>query len=346
MVLVKLNIDMIIVRAPLRMSFVGGGTDLPDFYRKYPGRVISTSIDKFVYLSINPSYFINKFIIKYQSTETVDDPMELKHDRFRAALVEMKIKKGIELGSFADIPGKTGLGSSSSFTVALIKGLNALLGKTMSKSEAAEAACRLEIDILKEPIGKQDQYAAAFGGFNIFQFNPDNTVDVEPVLLGFKKRSLFEKNLLLFFTGITRQAASVLGEQRTKIEQNFETYKKMSDSVYEFRDRLLGGDMRGLAAMLHEGWLRKRSLASNVSSSLIDLLYQKGIDNGAWGGKILGAGGGGCLLLIADPERHPGIREGMKKIAEENNLADFKEIPIKFTQSGTDILFNTDHYQV
>jgi len=335
---------MIIVRAPLRISFVGGGTDLPDFYNRYPGRVISTTIDKFVYLAINPKYLEDKFIIKYQSVEIVGHPSELSHSRLRHALLDLGItKNGLEISSFSDIPAKTGLGSSSSFSVALLKGLNTYLGKTISKEDAAKAACRLEIDLLKEPIGKQDQYAAAFGGFNVIEFSTDGSVTVDPVLLDYKKLKCLEDHLILFFTGITRDASSVLSEQSSKIEENFETYQKMSDSVFEFRDKLISGNIQGIANMLHQGWLSKKSLASNVSNSLIDDMYQVGLNAGAWGGKILGAGGGGCLLLLAEPKQHNKIKEAMSELATSKSLVDFKEIPIKFTKSGTDVLFNAMH---
>ena len=333
---------MIIVRAPLRISFVGGGTDLPDFYHQYPGRVISTTIDKFIYLAINPIYSSTKTIVKYSILETVNHPSELKHDRFRTALLDMKIEKGIEIGTYADIASKTGLGSSSSFSVALMKGLNAYIGKTISRTEAAEAASHLEIDLLKEPIGKQDQYAAAYGGFNIYQFNADNSVTIEPLLLDFKKRADLEDHMLLFYTGITRDAGTVLGEQRAVIEKNFETYKQMSDSVYTFRDLVLKGDIKGLSAMLHEGWLRKKSLASGISNALIDTLYEAGMTNGAWGGKILGAGGGGCLLFIAPPDRHAAITSVLKNLTAAQALNEAQEIAFQCTQSGTDVLFNTN----
>ncbi len=333
---------MIIVRAPLRVSFVGGGTDLADFYTRYPGRVISTTIDKYIYLVINPAYRMNDYILKYQITEKVANPRDIVHNRFRAALLEFGMtEKGVEIGTFADVPAKTGLGSSSSFTVALIKGLNAYFGRTISSIQAAEEACRLEIEVLQEPIGKQDQYAAAFGGFNIFQFNSDGTVDREPVLVDYRVKANFEDHLLLFFTGITRNASDVLTDQRSKIEKNFNTYKQMSDSVYEFRDKLLSGDIRGLADMLHEAWLRKKSLSNNISNSSIDLLYESGIKAGAWGGKILGAGGGGCVLFIAPPEKHGIIRDEIKKVAQANQLNDSKMIPISFTQSGANIIFNS-----
>lgn len=336
---------MIIVRAPLRMSFVGGGTDLPDFYHQYPGRVLSATINKYVYVLINPTPLIDKFTVKYQKTELVDHPKDIENTRVKAALLDLDITKmGIEIGSFADLPAKTGLGSSSSFAVALLKGLNAYLGKTLSKEEAAEAASRLEIEILHEPIGKQDQYAASFGGFNIFQFNPDDSVDVESILLDYKKKLELEDHLLLFYTGITRPASNVLTDQKSKIDKHLDTYKQMADSVFEFNERLLEGDIQGMAKMLHEGWLKKKTLSQNVSNSLIDDLYNAGIEAGAWGGKILGAGGGGCVLFFAPPETHKKVRNKMQEFFKKNELVDGKEIPVRFTQAGTDILLNNQYH--
>ena len=336
---------MINARAPLRISFVGGGTDMPAFFNRYPGRVISTTIDKYVYLVINSAYLLNEFIIKYQTTEIVKHPREFTHNRFRAALLDYGLtERGVEIGSFADLPAKTGLGSSSSFSVALIKALNAYLGKTISKVEAAEAACRLEIELCNEPIGKQDQYAAAFGGFNLFQFNSDGTTEIEPLLVSYQTRSKLADHLLLFFTGITRSASTILANQQTKIEENFTTYQAMSDSVFSFREKLLAGDIKGVAEMLHQGWLRKKSLSKEISNNFIENLYETGITNGSWGGKILGAGGGGCLLFLAPPEKHDVIRQAIFKIAGANGLADFREIPINFTQSGADIIFNENRY--
>ncbi len=334
---------MIIVRAPLRISFVGGGTDLPGFYQQYPGRVLSTTIDNYVYLVINPAYRMSNYLIKYQVTENIGSPYEIKHDRFRAAILDLEIPGGIEMGTFADLPAKTGLGSSSSFSVALMMGLNIVNGKNISREEAARLACRLEIDLLKEPIGKQDQYAAAYGGLNVMQFNQDETVDVDPVLIDYKKRIQFESHLLLFFTGITRNASDVLHDQQKIMGQKFETYKQMSDSVLTFKEKLLDGDFRGMAEMLHEGWLRKKSLSNGISNLLIDTMYDTGIKAGAWGGKVLGAGGGGCLLFLAPPDKHASIRIAFEQFAKENNLHGFTEIPVKFTQSGANIVFNSLH---
>lgn len=334
---------MIIVRTPLRISFVGGGTDLPGFYEQYQGRVLSATIDKFVYLAIKPVPLVNDFVLKYQITETVKHPREFKNDRVREALLDYGlVNDGVEIASFADIPAKTGLGSSSSFSVALMMGLNAFSGKKISKERAAEEACRLEIDLLKEPIGKQDQYAAAFGGFNVLQFNKGGRVDVEPIFLDFKKQHDLEKHMLLFFTGISRPAASVLRGQSVAINDKIATYKEMSDSVPVFRSKLLAGDIRGMAEMLNEAWMKKKGLATNVSNSLIDELYEGGLGAGAWGGKVLGAGGGGCILFLAPPEQHDMIRAAVSERAQKNSLAEFKEIPVKFTKLGANVLFDAN----
>lgn len=331
---------MIIARAPTRISFVGGGTDLASFYSHYPGRVISTAIDKYSYVTINHPPLVKKVAARYATSELVDHPSELKNDRIRAALLSFGIENKIDIGNFSDVPVKAGLGSSSSFVAALIKGLSTHIGKRIDKQEVAAAASRLEIELLKEPIGKQDQYAAAFGGFNIFQFNPDETVEVFPVRMDFKKRLDFENHIFLFFTGITRPASSVLTEQKSRTAENIETLKKMSDSVFDFRDKLLSGDFEGLGGMLNEGWLMKKTLASNVSNKLIDDFYNAGMIHGAWGGKILGAGGGGCVLFIVPPEKRSSLKGAMSAIAQKNDLLDSGEIPVRFVQAGAEILMN------
>lgn len=333
---------MIIVRAPMRISFVGGGTDIADFYHKHPGRVISTAIDKYVYVAINRTPLISKISARYGITETVEHSSLLEHTRIKAALLDLEIYKGLEIASFASLPSKTGLGSSSSFSVALLKGLYAYSGKKLTKEELAEAACRLEIKLVGEPIGKQDQYAATFGGFNVFQFNRDDTVDVHPVLLNYKSKLAFEDHLLLFFTGLTRTASSVLTEQKKNTGKNLQTLKKMANSVDEFSERLLKEDFKGLGKMLHEGWLMKKRLASNMSNSLIDDMYGIGMKNGAWGGKVLGAGGGGCILFITPPAKKKIIREKMKMFARKHELYGITEIPVHFVQSGAEILYNGD----
>jgi D-glycero-alpha-D-manno-heptose-7-phosphate kinase len=334
---------MIVVRAPLRISFVGGGTDLPDFYSRYPGRVISTAIDKFVYVVLNRTPLIDKVSARYSLSETVDRAADLQHTRIRAALVDAKIEKGIEIASFATLPAKTGMGSSSSFSVALVKALKTYQGQKIDKASLAEAASRLEIELLNEPIGKQDQYAAAFGGFNVFEFNPDGSVAVKPVLIDYKTRLAFEDRIILFFTGMTRDAASVLTEQKANIDKKFETLKTMADSVPEFEALLVKGDFAGMGAMLHEGWMRKKSLSTNGSNGAIQKLYDAGMAAGAWGGKLLGAGGGGCILFLAPPEKKAEIRAALAATAQAAQLADAKEIPVSFIQAGAEILHNSDH---
>jgi D-glycero-alpha-D-manno-heptose-7-phosphate kinase len=330
---------MIVVRAPMRISFVGGGTDLPDFYRRSPGAVISTAIDKFVFVVINRTPLIDKVSARYSISETVDHASQLQHTRIRAALLDLGIEKGLEIASFASLPAKTGIGSSSSFSVALMKGLHAYLGRNIGAAEAAEAASRLEIELVGEPIGKQDQYAAAFGGFNVFRFQSDGSVDVEPVLLDYRKRLALEQHVTVFFTGITRFASTVLGEQKANIDSKFDTLRDMAAMVPEFKRRLEDGDFEAIARMLHEGWLRKKGLASGVSNAVIDCLYETGLRAGAWGGKVLGAGGGGCLLFIAPPDRRECIRKAVFDLARSSNLPDFKEIPMRFVQSGAEALY-------
>jgi len=331
---------MIIVRAPLRISFVGGGSDLPDFYKTYPGRVISTTFNKYVYVAINSTPIIENVTARYSKFEIVSHARELKNDRMRAALLDLGIYKNIDIATFSDLPVKTGLGGSSSFSVALLKGLYTYLGEKTDSRNIAEAACRLEIELLKEPIGKQDQYASAFGGFNVFQFNADDTVDAEPVFLDYKKRLDFENHLLLFFTGITRLDSSVLKGQKKNIPKRLDTLKRMSDSVEEFKKQLLNGNFERLGELIHENWKNKRTLASNVSSSFIDNLYEVGIKNGAWGGKILGAGGGGCILFIVPPKSKELVRAAIRRRARKEGLKNLREISVSFVQSGVEILMN------
>lgn len=337
---------MILTRAPMRISFVGGGTDLPDFYHQYPGRVISTAIDKFVHIAINRTPLVDMISVRYNITETVGHPSELQHTRIRAALMDMGIMKGLEVASFATLPVKTGLGSSSSFSVALIKALSVYNGEKIDRAELAEAASRLEIQLVGEPIGKQDQYAAALGGFNVLQFNSDDTVTVRPVLLDFKARLALEDRLMLFYTGITRNASSVLSEQKANINKKFETLKAMADSVPEFEARLVAADYPAMGKMLSDGWMQKKSLSSNATTPAIEAVYAAGMNVGAWGGKLLGAGGGGCVLFLVPPEKKVAVREAVARVAKAEALVDLREIPVHFIQSGAEVLHNSDHNSV
>ena len=335
---------MIVVRAPLRISFVGGGTDLPDFYRLHGGSVISSAIDKYIYLVIHHTPLTKAVRAYYAEKEVVNHARELTNARIREALLDLGIHNNIEITSLSHVPGQTGLGGSSSFSVALVKGLHAYQGKKIGGKELAEAACRLEIDILKEPIGKQDQYATAVGGFHVYRFHPDDTVTAEPVFLDYVKRMALEDHMLLFFTGTTRLASGVLREQRQNIPQKIATLKDMASSVQEFREHLLAGNFPELGRMLRDGWERKKTLASGVSNPLMDDIYTVGMARGVWGGKVLGAGGGGCMMFLAPLEKKEAIREGMREYAAQKALAGFQEIPVHFVQTGAQIVFNDDRF--
>lgn len=332
---------MLLVKAPFRISFVGGGTDLPAYYQHERGAVISSTIDKFVYVAINPTPMVRRFVIKHRSIETAGDVDSIVHPYLRASLKDIGVDaSGLEISVLSDLPGGTGLGGSSSFTVALLKGLNALRNQSLSRSELAEAACRLEIDILGEPIGKQDQHAAAIGGLNIFYFNTDGTVTTEPVFLHFEKRAKLEAHSMLLYTGITRGASVVLREQQEKTREKMDVYRRMAASVIPFRDALLAGDIRAMAEMLRKAWDDKKQLGVPVSSAAIDDLYEAGLAAGAWGGKLLGAGRGGCIYFLAPPELHSKIAEALGSLATRLNIAGFEGAAIRFVQSGADIVFN------
>ena len=332
---------MIIVRAPLRISFVGGGSDLPDFYKVYPGKVISATIDKYVYIAINPAPLLKGISARYSINENVKKVENLKNDRIRETMLHLGVKDNMEIGAFSHLPIGTGLGGSSSFTVSLVKGLSLYLGKRFDKKEIAELACKIEIDLIKEPIGKQDQYASVFGGFNIFKFNPDETVDIDPILLDYKKRIDLENHMLVFFIGITRQASDILKEQKSNTSTNLESLNSIVKLVDLFKEKLIKGDFKTMGKLLHEGWLKKKKLASKISSEDIDKFYRIGLKNGAWGGKLLGAGGGGCILFLAPLKKKEGIKVALGESAKKLGLFDFKEVPIKFVHSGVEVVSNS-----
>ncbi len=332
---------MILVRAPLRISFLGGGTDLPDFYRRSPGMVISSTIDKYVHILINATPLVDKVTVKYQKTELVDRPEDVEHTRVRAALMHLGIGKGIEIGSFGDLPAKIGLGSPSSFSVALIRGLYAFMNKKLGKEESAEMAFRLENTFLGETVGKQDQYAAAMGGFNTFQFNQDDSVTVKPLLLDYTKRLGLEDHLLVFFTGIEPEAS--LGfQQKANIDDHFETLQEMAKLVPRFSHAVMAGNFIELGNLLHEGWLCKKSLAENISNTTLDELYEAARSGGAFGGKVLGIGGGGCVFFLVPPEKKVQVRGALAEVAQSRALRGFREIPAKFVHGGAEIIFNDD----
>lgn len=332
---------MIIVRAPLRISFIGGGTDLPSFYRQYPGQVLSTTIDKYVYAAINPAPLLKGITARYSIIENVKTPSDLQNDRIRETMLHFGVNDNMEFGTFSHLPVGTGLGASSSFTVALVKGLSTYQGKRIDKKEMAEIACKIEIESIKEPIGKQDQYASTFGGFNVFKFNPDESVDIDPILLDYKRQISFENHIVIFFTGITRKASSILKEQKINTQNNLEPLKSMANSVDLFKKKLIKGDFETLGKLLHEGWLKKKKLASKISNPVIDKLYETGLRNGAWGGKLLGAGGGGCILFLVPQQKKEQLKEAIRRQSEKLKMEDLKEVPVKFVHSGVEIVSNS-----
>jgi D-glycero-alpha-D-manno-heptose-7-phosphate kinase len=306
---------MIVTKAPLRISFAGGGTDLKEFYHKEPGSVISTAIDKYVYIAVH-RYFDNKILLKYSQTELVDNVDQIKNTRFRECLKLLNITKGVEITSIADIPSRTGAGSSSSFTVALLHALHAFKGEHVSAEQLAREACQVEISILKEPIGKQDQYAAAYGGLNFIQFSPDERVIVTSLVCNADILKKLNQNLILFYTGIERSASEILSEQKEKTEEKRQLLQKMKIISEQMRDTLVNGDLEKFGSLLHEAWQEKRKITGKISSPIIDSYYDAAIAAGARGGKLLGAGGGGFLLFYCDRDKQDKVRIALRNLKE------------------------------
>ena len=251
---------MIITRTPFRVSFVGGGSDIEDFYKYSQGAVLSTTINKYMYIYSHNFFDVNKIRVKYSKTETVTGVNKIKHPIVREVLKKFKIKGALEISSNADVPANTGLGSSSSFTVGLLHNLYTKFGKYVTKDQLAEEACDIEINKLKEPIGKQDQYAAAFGGLSVFIFEPSGSVKVDPLHLTKETYKNLQKNLLMFYTGMQRKTSSILTEQKKNIKakDKFETLKKMVNYVWQLRDALYEGNLEEFGKLLHKNWILKK----------------------------------------------------------------------------------------
>jgi D-glycero-alpha-D-manno-heptose-7-phosphate kinase len=306
---------MIITKTPFRISFVGGGSDLPAFFEKQKGAVLSTSINKYMYISTHQYFEADKIRCKYSRTETVGDVNELKHPILKTVLSDFNLN-GIEVSSIADIPGGTGMGSSSSFTVGLLHNLNTYIGKEVSKEELGVGACRIEIELLGEPIGKQDQYAAAYGGLNVIEYNTDGTVTVSPVNISDEIRDQLDQNLKLYYLGNQRSASAILSEQKknTSAEDKFKALEHMVSLVYKLRDSLEAGKLDDFGALMHENWLLKQQLASGITTPQITETYDAGLKAGALGGKLLGAGGGGFMLFYAPADAHEALDLAMESV--------------------------------
>lgn len=325
---------MIIARTPLRISFVGGGSDLASWYHNSTGAVVSTAINKYMYVLINKR-FDDSFRVSYTKTEIVSSVSDLRHEIVREALKVMKITKGLEIVTIADVPGGTGLGSSSSLTVGLLNALHAYHGAHRSAETLAREACLIEIDRLKKPIGKQDQYIAAYGGLNYIQFNQDDTVFVSPVISKKESREKLQRNLMMFYTGIERASNSILADQQRRMKngrREQKGLKRMVELAKTMRDDLSNNQVETFGDILAENWALKKELSPYISNPSIEEAYIKALKAGATGGKLLGAGGGGFLLFYCDPDRQDAVRKAMVRMG-------LSEMAFEFEPQGSKIIF-------
>lgn len=311
---------MIITRTPFRISFAGGGTDLREFYSKEPGKVISTSINKYIYVVIKRQLGIveHKYRINWSKVEFKDQIDDIEHPIVREALKFFKIDFPIEITTFTDIPGQTGLGSSSSFTVGLVNALHALRGEMVTKHTIASEAARIEVDILGRAMGKQDHFAAAYGDLNIFTFNPDESVRVEPVLYNPEIKKTIENNLLLFYLKNKRNASNILKIQQQETHNKLNSLREMKNMVEPLSNIFSSGyninDLNKFGELLDKGWKIKRDLTTKITSDEINNYYRIAIDSGAIGGKLLGAGGGGFLLLYVENKYKKSVTEALSEL--------------------------------
>jgi D-glycero-alpha-D-manno-heptose-7-phosphate kinase len=324
---------MIISSTPLRMSFAGGGSDIPSFYRRHGGAVLSTAINKYIYVTVSEK-FDHSLRVSYSKTEQVESADLLEHPLVRETMKMLHMTGGIEITSVADIPSRgTGLGSSSSFTVGLLNALHAYQGRHVSADELGAQSCEVELVRCKEPIGKQDQYAAAFGGLNFIRFNPDDTVCVDPIVCPRGTLRRLEGELIVFYTGITRSASKILSTQSKVMssEKKAENVMKaMVKLAYDLKAEFQRNNISSFGDILHEGWELKKSLTKGISTPQIDDWYAKARKAGARGGKLLGAGSGGFMVFQAPAERHENIRHA---------LSDMREVKFGFEPQGSRIIF-------
>jgi len=324
---------MIITRSPLRISLGGGGTDLPSYYREHSGFVISAAIDKYVYITLHDT-FEREFIVKYSKTEHVQSVEEIKHPIIREALKLVPVSvPHLEVVSMSDIPAGTGLGSSSSFTVALLRALHTHNKEFISRQELAEEACSIEIDRLGEPIGKQDQYISSFGGITSFLFNPDGRVVVHPLQIDRDTLYNLEDNLLLFFTGFTRSASAILTEQDSRTKGGDAAMighlHQIKQLGYDSKKALEAGDLRAFAGIMHQHWELKKQRSGSMTNSRIDECYELARANGALGGKLIGAGGGGFLLFYTEDKTR------LRRVMRDGGL---REVRMRFDFEGASLV--------
>ena len=320
---------MIISRTPFRVSFAGGGTDIYDYYKNGYGAVVSTTINKYLYITVNKR-FDDDIRVSYSKTEIVGNVDDLQHELCKECLKTVGITKGIEITSISDIPSGTGLGSSSVYTVGLLNALYSYIGEQKSAKELAKIACNVEIDKLNHPIGKQDQYAVAFGGLNYFKFNNDETVDQEKIKLSFSDLKKINNKLMLFYTGIDRNANKILEDQKVKLPNKIEILNDIRDLADKLKGDLQNNGFNdSFGNILHKGWKRKKVISDKISNDNIDSLYNSALDAGALGGKLLGAGGGGFILLYCNEDQQDSVRKILR----------LKEIDFNLTEYGSRIVY-------
>jgi D-glycero-alpha-D-manno-heptose-7-phosphate kinase len=324
---------VIISRSPLRISLGGGGTDLPSYYEKYGGFLVAGAIDKYVYITIHQT-FIDEMIVKYSQMERVAEIEELKHPIVREAIKLTGVKeKNLEICSMADIPAGTGLGSSGSFTTALLKALHSYRKNLVHPNELAEQACHIEIDLLQEPIGKQDQYIASYGGLTCFEFHNDGTVKAWPLKIDSETLFNLEDNLLLFFTGYSRAASTILKEQHEKSQQDdksmLDNLHFIKDLGYRTKEALETGNLRMFGELMNEHWQMKKKRSGGMSNPKIDEWYELALKNGAIGGKLIGAGGGGFLMFYTEEKAR--LRHALRE-------AGLTEVRFRFDYEGTKVV--------
>ena len=329
--------NIVVTRTPLRVSFAGGGTDLPEFYEVEEGAVLSAAVDKYVYVTVkrHSEVFNEPIRLNYSRTEQVNTIEEIENNIARECLKFLNIEPPIFISTVADMPASTGMGGSSAFAVGLLNALHAFRGERVSAGQLAEEACFIEMEVLKEPIGKQDQYAAAFGGLNLLCFGRDGRVTVEPQpLVNGSVAELFD-NIMMFWTGHQRPAASVLTEQKRRTSCNLDVLRKMRNEAYEMRSLYANPhiDIEKLGAALDRGWELKRRLASKISTLEIDNHYTRAIEAGAEGGKLCGAGGGGFLMFIVKPDKHKPVKQALSNLVW---------VPIHYEVHGSRVLFPSE----
>ena len=327
---------MIITKTPLRISFAGGMSDLPSFYQKQEGAVISTAINKYIYITLNKK-FDSQIRASYSITEFANSPDELKHELIREAMKLTEIENGIEITSISDIPSHgTGLGSSSTYTVGLLNALYAYKGVLASQHKLSEEACNIEINKCGKRIGKQDQFIAGYGGFKFIKFKPDGGVIVDPIICKKETKKKLEDNLLFLYTGVHRKDKKILDNASTILENDKQKHlrvSKLTHLAYDMKHAIEQNDLETFGYLLDKGWKLKKSIYKNISTGKIDEWYTKAIKNGALGGKLCGAGGGGFLVFYAEKENHKKIIKSLKEL---------KLVPINFEPQGSKIIYIED----